>query len=87
MKTQNITNNLINKLISQLPPASPVVEIHPWTKNADAEIVLGGIYDGCRIQVGISYYVVAAEDINDGIVQIDGKGDLIGEINKAIGAL
>jgi uncharacterized membrane-anchored protein len=77
---------LIDKLISQLPPTATVAETHPLTQDADAEIVLGGAYDGCRIQVGRNYYVVAAEDGNDGIVQIDGKGDLCSELNAVIGA-
>ena len=55
-------------------------------EDTDAEIVLGGAYDGCRIQVGVGYYVVAAEDSNDGIVQIDGKGDLPSELNAVIAA-
>ncbi len=77
---------LIDKLISQLPPTATVAETHPLNQDADAEIVLGGAYDGCRIQVGRNYYVVAAEDGNDGIVQIDGKGDLCSELNAVIGA-
>lgn len=77
---------LIDKLISQLPPTATVAKTHPLTQDTDAEIVLGGAYDGCRIQVGVGYYVVAAEDSNDGIVQIDGKGDLPSELNAVIAA-
>jgi hypothetical protein len=84
MRTHTTNNKLIDKLISQLPPTATVVETYPSTKDTDAEIVLGGAYDGCRIQVGVGYYVVAAEDSNDGIVQIDGKGDLCSELNAVI---
>ena len=84
MNINAVTNNMTAHLLAQLPASATAAEVHPWTEQTDAEIVLGGSFDGCRIQVGPDYYVVAMETEDDGIVQIDGRGDLSGELAQVV---
>lgn len=61
----------------------PIEAIHPEEELTDAEIILGGAYDGLTIQVGTDYYGIN-RDVPAGIVSVHGSGDLKSEILEAI---
>mgnify|MGYP003651938861 CR=1 FL=1 len=61
----------------------PIEAIHPEGELTDAEIILGGTYDGLTIQVGADYYGINRE-VPEGIVSVHGSGDLKTDILEAI---
>ncbi len=76
----------VRKFIAQLPKGTPIVEIIPYTDEADASIVLGGEYDGVDIQIGDGYYGVSCMKTDGTFIHLDGRGDLMAEIKRVMSA-
>ena len=52
--------------------------------QTDAEWELGGKFDGLYVQVGKGYYCITRVLANDKVVFIDGKGQLLAELEEAL---
>ena len=50
----------------------------------DAEIQLGGAYDGISIQIGGGYYYVGREMEDGSFLHIEGKENLLKELTEAL---
>lgn len=61
----------------------PVVKTTPADDQVDAEITLGGQYDGLSIQVGTGYYMIVRELAGETLEFTDGSGNLEADLRIA----
>lgn len=61
-----------------------IVKETPRTDLEDADIQLGGKYDGLRVSVGAGYYSVTRETLDGQILFIHGAGCLTKELELAL---